>query len=308
MRTLTDVFSQASCMAPSPHTAFQLYSVRSHPDSLPELIRRVATRGYDGVEFGTRFQQESAESIAEAVAQTGLTPVAVHADLSTIEAALSGETDLLERCVTVGCPRLIVPHFDAAHLRTADAVQTLAARLEDVATALHERGLELGLHNDRRWLCPLLPSGVETAIGVAPVPNEAATYVQKLGRRIRARTPGTPPHETPFQYLTETAESNDIWIELEVAELLAGGVVPSEGLSSLDDLTKMLHVRDVASGSGIGTYENVPHGDGIVNYDRVFDVATDANVEWFVYENELDMPPEEKIDAGRRFFDRMFGE
>ncbi|MFC6823761.1 sugar phosphate isomerase/epimerase family protein [Halopelagius fulvigenes] len=285
-----------------------MYTVRSHPDSLPDLVRRVAASGYDGVEFAHRFQREPPEDIAAALDETRLVPVAVHADLSTIEDALAGEADLLERCATVGCDRLIVAHPDSTHFHTRESVRALADRLNDVATALDERGLELGVHNDRRWLCPLLPGGVETLIDVTPIPNRAADYIQEAGRRLLARNTGPVPRNTPLWHLIRGTDPDAIWFELEVAELHAGGVAPTEALSLLDGRVEMLHLRDVTPGSGLDDYKNVPHGDGVVDMKRRFEAAGDADVKWVVYENELDTPPEEKIDAGRRFFDRMLGE
>lgn len=295
-------------MTTSLSTAIQLYSVRSHPDSLPEIVRRVAASGYEGVEFADRFQRESPEEITAALEETGLVPVAVHADLSTIEDALAGETDLLERCATVGCDRLIVPHLNSAHFRTHKSVRRLADRLTEVATALDERGMELGMHNDRRWLYPLLPGVVDTLKASAPTSEAAAAYLQEAGRRFSARNPGAVPRRTPLWHLSAETDSDDIWFELEVAELHAGGVEPTKAVSSFDDRVKMLHLRDVAPGSGIGDYVNVPHGEGVVNLAHVLDTAGDLDVDWVIYENELDKSPEEKIHAGRRFFDQMLEE
>lgn len=294
-------------MSTTPRAALQLYSVRSHPDSLPDLVRRAAASGYDGVEFADRFQQEPAAELAAALDETGLVPVAVHADLSTIEAALAGENDLFERCRTVGCGRVIIPHLDPSQFRDSESVRALADRLTDVATGMNEEGLELGLHNDRRWLSPLLPGGVGAFIDATPTPDGAGGYLQEAVRRLRSRTTGGVPRSTPLWHLVAQTESDAIGFELEVAELHAGGVAPTETMSLLDDRTKLLHLRDVARASALGDYETVPHGDGVVEMSDVLEAAGDADVGWLVYENELDVPPEEKIDAGRRFFDRMLG-
>ena len=290
-------------MMVSPSIAFQLYSVRSHRASLPDIIRRVAANGYDGVEFADRFRQESPDSVAAALDETGLAPVAAHADLSTIEAAVAGKDDLFDRCATVGCDRLVVPHLDSRHFRTREAVDALADRLTDTAAALDERGLELGLHNDRRWLYPLLPDGVATLIDATPIPDGVAAYIQEAGRRVRARDTGLVPQRSPCWHLVERNDSDAIWFELEVAELRAGGVDPTDILSLVGDRAEMLHLRDVAPGPGIGEYRNVPHGDGVVDLRRVLEAADDADVGWVVYENELDRPPEEKIVGWRRVVD-----
>ncbi|WP_195155805.1 sugar phosphate isomerase/epimerase [Halorubrum sp. AJ67] len=285
-----------------------MYSVRSDPDSLPDVVRRVAASGYDGVEFAHRFRREPSEEVAAALDDTGLAPAAVHADLPTIEAALAGEDDLLERCATVDCDRIVVAHPDSTHFHTRESVRALADRLNDAATALDDRGVELGVHNDRRWLSPLLPGGVETLIDATPIPDGSDEYLQEATRRLRARNAGKIPRRTPLWQLIAETDPGAVWFELDVAELRAGGVAPTEALSLLDDRVKMLHLRDVTPGPGLDDYESVPHGDGVVDMEGALDVAGDADLEWLVYENELDTPPETKIDDGRRFFDRMPGE
>ena len=292
-------------MAGAPRTAIQLYSLRSHPESLPDIVRRVATRGYDGVEFADRFHREPVEDIAAALADTGIEPVAAHASLSAIEDALGGESDLLERCESVGCDRLVVPHLNSTHFRTRESLRALADRLTDAAAALDERGLELGLHNDRSWLRPLLPDGVGTVLDATPVPELAADYAQEAGRRFQARHVGPVHSQTPLWHLIARTEPDAIGFEVEVAELRAGGVDPAEALSVFDGRAEMLHLRDVVPGSGFDDYEHVPHGEGVLDMERILAAADDDGVEWLVYENELAMDDEAKIDAGRRFFDRV---
>lgn len=291
-------------MVSFPRIAFQLYSVRSHPDSLPNLIRRIADSGYDGVEFAHRFQEEPPDEIAAALEETGVVPVAVHADISTIEEALRGETDLLERCAAIGCDRLIVAHPAKTHFHTRESVRSLADRLNRVARALEERGLELGLHNDRRWLCPLLPNSVEMVVDEMPLPDGTADFLQGIGRRFQARSTGSVPRQTPLWHLIEGTDSEAIWFELEVAELHAGGIAPTAAFMLLDDRVEMLHLRDVVPGTGLGEYDNAPLGKGVIDTTQILQDARDT-VTWIVYENELDIPPEEKIEAGRRFFERV---
>ncbi len=295
-------------MAELPSTAIQLYSVRSLPDSLADIVRRVAGSGYDGVEFAHRFQQEPPEDVAAALDDTGLEPVAIHAGLSTIEDALAGESDLLERCATVGCDRLVVPHLSPTHFRTRESVRALAERLTDVSRQLGERGLSLGLHNDRTWQRPLLPDGVGTVMDATPIPEVAVDYAQEAGRRFRASDAGSVHSWTPLWNLIARTDPDDIWFEAEMAELRAGGADPAEAITLFDGRAAMLHLRDVVPGSGFDDYEHAPHGDGLLDMERIFAAAQEAGVDWLVYENELDADPAAKIDAGRRFFDRLLGD
>ncbi|WP_336330728.1 sugar phosphate isomerase/epimerase family protein [Haloarcula sp. CGMCC 1.2071] len=289
-------------------TAIQLYSVRSSPTSLPEIIRRVADAGYDGVEFANRFQEEPPESVAAVLEETEIEPVAVHADLSTIETALDGDADLLERCQIIGCDTLIVPHLPIDEFRTRQAVRSLSYRLQDVATELADYEMRLGLHNDRRLLAPLLPDGVRTLVEETPVPPRVGDTIQTIARRSGPRDPEQIPSETPLWNLIARTRPSELCFEVEVAEIQAAGYDPAAALELFDGRAEMIHLRDVAPAGFLKGYENVPHGDGSVDMDRIIGAATRADVGWVIYENELDSDPNQKIKDGASLLDQLTSE
>jgi len=294
-------------MGSMPQRAIQLYSVRSHPASLPDLLQRVDEAGYDGVEFAHRFHEEPTEPVADALAETGLEPVAVHADLPAVEDAADGETDLLERCRTVGCDSLVIPHVSSSHYRTRRSVRSLADRLRGAAADLAERGFDLGFHNDRRTLWPLLPDGSQSLLSSTPIPDRAAEHAQRAERRLMPHDPSEIPSETPLWNLIARTEPDELSFEIEVAEVRAAGFDPAAALSLVDGRAGMVHLRDVTRPDLVSGAENVPHGEGAVGMKRVVDAAADAGVDWLVYENELDTSPESKIDGGAALLDRLVG-
>lgn len=60
----------------------------------------------------------------------------------------------------------------------------------------------------------------------------------------------------------------------------------------------MIHPRDVDRLSPLRTHENVPHGSGDLDMERVIGAAADAVVECVLYENELDTDPNSEIEDG----------
>ncbi|WP_423998884.1 sugar phosphate isomerase/epimerase family protein [Haloarcula salina] len=288
-----------------PQRAIQLYSVRSHSAPLPDILRRVDEAGYDGVEFAHRFREEPTEPVADALAETGIEPVAVHADLSAVEDAVDGQTDLIERCRTVGCDSIVIPHVSSSHYRSRGSVRSLAERLRAAAADLADHGLNLGFHNDRRTLWPLLPDGSRALLSSTPIPDRAADHAQRAARRLASQNPSVVPSETPLWNLVARTEPEELSFEIEVAEVRAAGFDPTAALSLVGDRAEMVHLRDVTRPDLVGGAENVPHGEGAVGMERVAEAAADAGVDWIVYENELDAAPESKIDGGAALLDRL---
>ncbi|WP_367175606.1 sugar phosphate isomerase/epimerase family protein [Haloarcula rubripromontorii] len=287
------------------NTALQLYSIRSLSEPLPEIVRRVGAAGYDGVEFAHRFHEESPRDIATALDDIGLEPVAVHADLPEVEAALDGESDLLVRCRTVGCDTLVIPHLSASELRTRSDIRSLCHRLRDAAAGLEACDMQLGYHTGRRTFRPFLPDAAGQLIDETPVPIAVGEYTHQLLTTLRAPDPTTIPSETPMWNLVARTTPAELMFEPEVAEIREAGYDPRALFSLCGDRTSMVHLRDVSPAGLFQGYEDVPHGEGVVDMDAVLDAVSDAGVDWVIYENELDSDPTAKIDHGMETLERL---
>lgn len=292
-------------MDSSPNTAFQLYSAHDSDESLPALIRRIGAAGYDGVEFANRFPEEPPEAVATALDEAGIEPVAAHAALTDIEKALAGESDLLDRCRTVGCDRLVIPHLSAREVRTPSAVRSLAQRLRDVAGGLDEHDMRLGYHTGRETYRPFLPDAVGSLATETPIPEGVAEYTQRLVTRLDSTDPTTIPSETPLWNLVARTHPSELFFELEAAETTEAGYDPAAVLSLCGDRMEMVHLRDVTAAGPLQGYEHVPHGAGSVDLDGVVEAAVAAGVDWLIYENELDTDPTEKIEHGAEYMERL---
>ncbi|WP_139172829.1 sugar phosphate isomerase/epimerase family protein [Halopelagius longus] len=287
--------------------AFQLHSVREFSDPLPEVIRRVGAAGFEGVEFAGRFRDADPDAVADALDETGVEPVAVHAELSAIEAAVEGENDLLDRCETVGCDRLVVPRVPSWYFCSRWNVRELSYRLTDLSHELDARDVDIGYHNVRNDLWPFLPDRVTETLERSPLPAGLATYASRglaeFGRDDRNRI----PDETGFWNLVARTAPDDLFFELDVGEVYAAGFDPVAAFEVVSGRVPTIHLRDVAPTGRFGAYEDVERGTGVVDTGRVLSAARRAGVEWVVYENELDAGPDEKLEDGaalvRQFFD-----
>lgn len=291
-------------MGSTPRPALQLFSVRSLDRSLPDIIRLVGEAGYEGVEFAHRFREEPPGTIAAALDETGVVPVAVHADLPILEAAIEGENDLLDRCEAIGCDKLIVPHLSYGHFRTRRAVRALSDRLQVVAAELTEHDIDLGTHNVRHYLWPLLPDVVDTLLDRTPVPYLVGEYVARGANRLPVPDDGSIPRRTGLRELIDRTEREQLFFEVEVAEITAAGFDPVAAFPLFDGRAEMIHLRDVEPTGRFGGHENVPHGEGVVDVEGVIEAAREFGVEWVVYENELPGDPESKIEDGLGFLRR----
>lgn len=294
-------------MSKNPGRAINLYSLRDIPEPVPEVVRRVAEAGFEGVEFANRFREADPSAVAAALEESDVEPVGVHARLADVEAAVEGENDLLERCKTVGCDRLVIKHISPRRFRTRRAVRSLTDGLADVASGLDAHDVELGYHTDRYDLYPMLPDVVETLFDETPIPGGATNYAMRWLGYLRRSDPGTIPEATGLWNLFARTRPEDLFFELETAEVSAAGFDPAAALSLFSGRVPLVHMRDISPGR-FGTYEDAPNGEGSVDFEAVVDVASDAGVEWLVYENEVDGDPVTKIDEATAFFDRLLGD
>lgn len=201
-----------------------------------------------------------------------------------------------------------MPHIPTDEFWTRQAVRSLSYRLQNVAAELDEHEMRLGLHNDRELLAPLLPDAVRTLIEEIPVPARVGNTIQPLARRSRPRNSKQILSDTPLWNLIARTRPNELFFEVEVAEMQAAGYDPAAALESFDGCAEMIHLRDVAPAGFLRGYENVAHGDGSVDMDRITEAATHVDVDWIIYENELKSDPNQKIKDGASLLDQLTSE
>lgn len=274
------------------------------PGSLPDAIGHVGEAGFAGVEFANRFQEADPAAVAAALDDSGIEPVAVHVRFADAEAAVEGDNDLLERCETVGCDRLVVKYIAPRHFRTRRAVRSLSARLTDLAADLDSYGMELGYHMDRYSLYPILPDAVDMLFDATPVPEGAANHAMRWLAVARRSDPARIPGGTALWNLFARTRPEDLFFEFETAEVRTAGFDPATALSLFSGRVPLVHLRDVTP-PRFGASEDAPNGEGAVDFEAVVDRASSAGVEWLVYENEMDVDPRTKLAEAATFMDRL---
>ena len=287
-------------MSTSPRPAVQLYSLRDLEEPLPDIVSHIGETTFEGVEFAQRFQDSDVEATAAALRESGVVPVAVHADLPDIEA----ENDLLDRCETVGCDRLVTPHVDPRYFRSRQAVQSLSRRLTDVAAGLDAHSIELGYHTVHFDCYPFQPAIVEALLSLEPLPNGVAHHARRLIGTWQNRE-STLRSDTGLWNLLSRTLPEELFFELESGGLTAAGLDPDAVLPLFEGRAPLVHLRDVAPTGRFGAYENARSGEGVVDLESLVGAAPSAGVEWVIYEDETDRPPATKLAEGAAFLDRL---
>ncbi len=129
-------------MPPVP-VALQLYTVREEVQrDLAGTLRRVAEMGYSGVESGV-YQGVTAEALKRLLDDLKLRTPATLTGLDALEQDIDG---LIDYCLTIGSPYLVLSWLDPAEYSPAN-VPALAERLNGFGRRCRERGITFGYHN-----------------------------------------------------------------------------------------------------------------------------------------------------------------
>ncbi len=123
--------------------ALQLYTVRDETArDFAGTLRRVAEMGYPAVEFAG-YGGLTSKQMAALLAETGLRASSTHVGLAILEQDLE---QAITYCLDIGCPFLVLPWL-APELRTAEAMQRLAPRFNEIGRRCRERDVTFGYHN-----------------------------------------------------------------------------------------------------------------------------------------------------------------
>ena len=222
--------------------ALQLYTVRDLiARDLEGTLRAVASAGYRFVEIAG-IPDRLADSLPGALRHAGLTAIAAHVGFDRLRAGTSNAAVALE---AIGCPRAIVPSLPEANRRTPEDVAAFAREMNDVATALSERGIRLGYHNHSFEFAPL---------------------------------DGTTVWDVLLDELDPAVE-----LELDVYWASVGGRDPAAEIRRAADRIGLLHMKDRRAGSDP---RDAPAGEGILDMASIVAAGREANVDWYIAEQD----------------------
>ena len=159
--------------------AIQLYTLREIDEPVPALIDRVGETDLEGVEFAGLGDADP-EDVAAALDANDVEAPSAHVPL----ADLSDDFDATVAAYReVGCETLVVPAVDPERFADADAVDSFAAELDDLADRLADRDLQLGYHNHRFEFADL---GEETAMDRLVAKTDAVAIEFDVGLATHA--------------------------------------------------------------------------------------------------------------------------
>ncbi len=283
-----------------PRSAIQLHTVRNIDESLPETIRRVADAGFEGVEFAGAFLEADPHAVREALDETGITPVAAHADLPALEGDLE---PIADRCRHVGCDHLIIPHLGAGYFRTTTHVDALARRLDGLAGRLDAFGLQLSYHTSRHPFLPLLDRfGLGTP---ANLPSPGIVW-ERVAEAIDMAVRGTDRTVARTGFGRLVSRTDDLTFEIDVGWVAAAGYDPVDVFELLGSRLSLIHISDVVQTRRFPpTFRSVTPGEGILDLEAVLRASRETDADWLVFENDHPSDPEAAVERGRAILDRF---
>jgi len=184
----------------------QLYSLRSEPAaSLPALLERLASLGYEGVEPAGTFEHSLREfrSLCDAV---GLRIPSVHKALPT-PGDLAAIDACLDEVARLGAGAWIVPEIPAASFERPNALGSIVDQLHLCARRAERFGLRVGYHN-HEW-------------------------------EFELRVDGDSLHRALFQRLEPAISA-----EIDVYWAQVGGADPALEIERLGARAQWLHLKD----------------------------------------------------------------
>lgn len=125
-------------------TAIQLYTLRDLDVSVPDLLRRVADAGFDGVEYAYRVPEADLEAVQAALDDTGLEVPSAHVQIDDLE---NDQAATVEQYRDLRAERLVVPYLDSEDFASVERVRETAHRLDTLAEELAEHDYPLLYHN-----------------------------------------------------------------------------------------------------------------------------------------------------------------
>lgn len=278
-----------------PRLAIQLHTLRRIEEPLPATIRRVASAGYDGVEFADKFLTSDLAAVSTVLTQTNTVPIGAHVDLERLE---RNPESVVDRCRRVGCRRIVLPHIQSRHFRTKERVNALAYRLNTLSDRLEADGIELSYHTAREAFLPLVDlfrPGIPTAI---PIPDGGWNYIADTFGQVFRSDAVDMPGRTGFYRLVDRT-SDRISFEVDVGWVAATGTDPVAIFDHLGDRLSMIHIADVrVSRRFPRAFQSTTPGDGIIDLERIVSAAYQTDAEWIVFEDDDPADPEAAIQQG----------
>jgi sugar phosphate isomerase/epimerase len=235
--------------------SLQLYTVRDLiANDFAGTVKKVAEIGYQHVEMAGYGNLKDAKEAKKALDDAGLKVSGSHASIDDLETKLEKVLDDNEALANTN---LVCPHMPEVRRKDAAGWKTVAAALNKIGRACHERGIDFAYHNHS---------------------FEFQKFEGKTGLDI----------------LFENSEPHLVRSEIDVYWVKHGGEDPVERINKLGERVILLHLKDMAPGED---KKFAPVGTGILDFKAICDAAAKHGVRFGAVEQDncYDTPPLEAI-------------
>jgi len=229
--------------------ALQLYTLRE-PGAKDPLgtLRRARDLGFDYAQW-SGLPDMPAEEARKLLDNAGVKAIAAHDNIEAFETDFDGRVAYWR---ALGAPDVAPGGMMPDCTGSLDAWIRGAARINAVGEKLASVGMRLSYHNH-------------------------AFELERFEGDDRAK----------LDILYEATGAEALYAELDTAWLHIGGVDPSEYIRKYAFRCPVIHVKDVAADPAPGGGPQFTAlGQGVLDWDSIFDACEEAGVEWCVYEQD----------------------
>ena len=222
----------------------QLYTIRKNIETdFEESVHKVANIGYKGIETYALPDNITLEQAAKVFKNDELKIFSMHSELPVGK----DRENALKMADAYNCDTIVYhgwPQGDK--FKNADAVKHTAEVYDEIGTFLKSHGLKFGLHN-HWWDFEKNEDGI-----------------------------------IPFYYLLDNLDK-EIFFEIDTYWAKTAGKNPAEILSDFGKRAPLLHIKDGPAIEGKKSYEQVPAGQGVMDFPAIVK-AGGENIKWMIVE------------------------
>jgi len=228
-------------MSFSDRIGLQLYSVREESEkNFLETLEKVAAMGYRNVEFAGFFNTP-AEVLKDTLDRLSLAPVSSHVGMDLLRDNLD---DTIAYHKAIGVKFIILPWAKTDNL---DDVKDIASFLNNIASKIHDAGMELGYHNH-------------------------AQELKKIDGKYA------------IDILLELTEKSRVFPEFDVYWLYYAGLNPVDFISKYGSRCRIIHLKDMKPGKDRQFTEV---GNGIIDIKSIIIKGLEAGADFFIVEQDI---------------------
>ena len=222
----------------------QLYTVRNAIQTgFDATMTKVAHMGYRGIETYALPDTVALDHASKMFRYLGLTVFSMHVDLP-----VGDKRDIaMKQADAYHCDRMVFAGWpEGEKYKDLDTLKRTMEQYNEVAAYMKSRGIRFGLHN-HWWEFENHPYG-----------------------------------EMPFYYLLKHA-SSDVFFEIDTYWAKTAGRDPAAILRDFGKRAPLLHIKDGPAIKGEKAYEQVPAGEGVMDFGAICK-AGGENIEWMIVE------------------------